>query len=214
MNRELADMRVNYAMKSLDIEDIDENPIKQFQNWFEEAKLSQIKEPNAMILSTVDINLQPDARTVLLKGIENNTFVFYTNYSSAKGNQLENSQLCALTFLWLELERQVRIKGTCCKVSQEITDSYFQSRPRESQIGAWSSPQSQKITSRKELEDIFATNVEKFKNTEVIPTPNFWGGYCVIPREIEFWQGRPNRLHDRLKYQRVGETWEIVRLAP
>ncbi|HMP28452.1 MAG TPA: pyridoxamine 5'-phosphate oxidase [Saprospiraceae bacterium] len=214
MNRELADMRVNYAMKALDIVDVDPNPIVQFQIWFDEAKQAQIKEPNAMILATVDADNAPDTRTVLLKGIENNGFVFYTNYHSTKGTQLKNNDQCALTFLWLDLERQIRIKGNCNKVEQAVTDAYFQSRPRDSQIGAWTSPQSKVISSRKELEDLFIANVEKFKDIAVIPTPNFWGGYCVIPKEIEFWQGRPNRLHDRLKYQRVGDSWEIVRLAP
>jgi pyridoxamine 5'-phosphate oxidase len=214
MNRALADMRVNYAMKALDVVEVDPNPLVQFENWFEEAKQAQIKEPNAMILATIDIDHCPDSRTVLLKGIENDGFVFYTNYHSTKGNQLDSNNYCSITFLWLDLERQVRIKGKCEKVDQKTTDAYFQSRPRESQIGAWTSPQSKIIPSRQALEDLFAANMEKFKNVEVIPTPNFWGGYCVIPKEIEFWQGRPNRLHDRLKYQLTEEGWDIVRLAP
>jgi pyridoxamine 5'-phosphate oxidase len=214
MNRNIAEMRVNYAMQSLDIVDVDPNPIIQFEKWFADAVAAEIKEPNAMLLSTVDHDLFPDSRIVLLKGVENAGFVFYTNYLSTKGIQLANNNQCSLTFLWLGLERQVRIKGVCEKVDQTTTDAYFQSRPRDSQIGAWTSPQSEIISSRKELEDLFAANVEKFKDLEVIPTPNFWGGYCVIPTEIEFWQGRPNRLHDRIRYISTENGWDLNRLAP
>lgn len=211
---ELANMRVNYALKSLDVKDVDTDPLIQFRNWFAEAVAGGVKEPNAMILSTVDENNGADARVILLKGVENGGFVFYTNYESNKGQQLLNNNQCAMTFLWLELERQVRIKGICSKVSQSTTEEYFQTRPRESQIGAWTSPQSKIVSSRTELEDKYAENFQKFKDKETIPTPNFWGGFCVIPKEIEFWQGRPGRLHDRIKYSLNGENWQIVRLAP
>jgi pyridoxamine 5'-phosphate oxidase len=214
MNRNITEMRVNYAMQSLDIIDVDPNPMIQFEKWFADAVAAEVKEPNAMLLSTVDRDHFPDGRIVLLKGVENNGFVFYSNYLSSKGIQLANNNHCSLTFLWLDLERQVRIKGVCEKVDQRSTDAYFQSRPRDSQIGAWTSPQSEIISSRKELEDLFAANVEKFKDLAVIPTPNFWGGYCVIPTEIEFWQGRPNRLHDRIRYIATENGWDLNRLAP
>jgi len=210
----IADMRVNYAMKSLDVADVDSNPLNQFTKWFTEAAKCGVKEPNAMILSTVDENNAADARVVLLKGVENGGFVFYTNYESNKGQQLAKNNQCALTFLWHELERQVRIRGICIKTEPSVTDSYFQSRPRESQIGAWTSPQSSKISSRTELENRYSENLEKFKDQKIIPTPDFWGGFCTMPYEIEFWQGRPGRLHDRVKYTLQGQFWEIVRLAP
>ena len=214
MTKDLAAMRVNYALKSLDVTDVETNPIEQFQKWFSEAVQSGVAEPNAMVVASVDENNTPDSRVLLLKGVENGAFVFYTNYGSKKARDFEKNNHCAITFLWLELERQVRIKGTLTKTDQKTTDAYFQSRPRESQIGAWTSPQSSIVASRKDLEDLYTENVEKFKNTEVIPTPNFWGGYCVMPKEIEFWQGRPGRLHDRIKYTLNGDQWEIVRLAP
>lgn len=212
--KELANMRVNYAMKSLDVTDVEPDPLIQFQKWFGEAVEAGVKEPNAMILSTVDENNGADARVMLLKGVERGGFVFYTNYESNKGQQLLLNKQCAITFLWLELERQVRIKGICNKVDQSITEQYFQTRPRESQLGAWTSPQSKIVSSRQELEDKYAENIQKFKEKETIPTPNFWGGFCVVPKEIEFWQGRPGRLHDRVKYILNSENWQIVRLAP
>ena len=210
----IADMRVNYALKSLDVAEVDADPLIQFQTWFGEAVQGGVKEPNAMILSTVDENNSADARVMLLKGVESGGFVFYTNYGSNKGRHLAGNNQCALTFLWLELERQVRIKGVCTKTESSVTDAYFQSRPRESQIGAWTSPQSSVVSSRTELENRYTQNIEKFKDQKIIPTPDFWGGFCVIPKEIEFWQGRPGRLHDRVKYSLKGDQWEIVRLAP
>jgi pyridoxamine 5'-phosphate oxidase len=214
MNPELADMRVNYAMKSLELTDVSSNPIVQFNTWFEEAKQSKVKEANAMILSTADDKGQPDARTVLLKDIKDDCFIFFTNYLSKKGEDITSNDKCALTFLWLDLERQVRIKGLCTKVSPDISENYFKSRPRESQLGAWSSPQSQIIKDRNELESKFDENIAKFEDFETLPLPDFWGGYQVQPFSLEFWQGRPNRMHDRLIYTLAAGEWKINRLAP
>jgi pyridoxamine 5'-phosphate oxidase len=214
MNRDLADMRVNYQLQSLDIEDVKSDPLDQFIIWFDQARNADLKEPNAMILSTVDQNNQPDARTVLLKDIIDGQFVFYSNYESKKGQDLTANEKCALTFLWLDLERQVRIKGNCTKLDKEISTKYFQSRPRESQLGAWSSPQSQQISNRNILESKYAELEQKFKNLVKLPIPEFWGGYIVDPFEIEFWQGRSSRLHDRIFYKKQGKGWEITRLAP
>lgn len=193
---------------------MDQSPITQFTRWFDEALKSQVPEPNAFTLSTVSEDGRPSGRILLLKGVENGKFVFYTNYQSAKGKELENNPACALTFFWPELERQVRIEGVASKADVASSEKYFQSRPRESQIGAWASPQSAVISDRKILDERVKELQKKFDGLEKLPKPNQWGGYEVEPNEIEFWQGRPNRLHDRLVFYKVDEKWQAHRLAP
>jgi pyridoxamine 5'-phosphate oxidase len=212
--KSIADIRKNYSKSSLDITSIDKNPLTQFARWFDEALKSDVDEPNAFTLSTVSEDGRPSGRIVLLKGIEKEKFIFYTNYQSAKGKELENNPACALTFFWPELERQVRVEGVANKIDTALSEKYFQSRPRESQIGAWASPQSAVISGR-EILDARANELQKkFDGVEKLPKPNQWGGYEVEPIEIEFWQGRPNRLHDRIVFYKVDEQWQAHRLAP
>ncbi|MEO1099438.1 MAG: pyridoxamine 5'-phosphate oxidase [Bacteroidota bacterium] len=188
--------------------------IEQFQLWFDEANKVEISEVNAMHLSTVNPNGMPSSRIILLKGIENNGFVFFTNYQSDKGKDLDANPAAALLFFWKELERQVRIQGHVEKISKDDSEQYFQSRPKGSQIGAWTSPQSTVIESRELLEEREKAIAEKYKDEEVLPKPEQWGGYILKPICIEFWQGRPNRLHDRILYSQVDGHWKINRLAP
>jgi pyridoxamine 5'-phosphate oxidase len=210
----LADIRKEYAKLSLDKSTVDADPLRQFEKWFQEAMDAGCAEPNAMHLATVNADGRPSSRIVLLKGLEAGKLQFFTNYQSRKGKELENNPACALTFFWPELERQVRIEGVTDRVSPEISDTYFQSRPRGSQIGAWSSPQSSLIQDRKILEQRASDLEKKFEGKNPLPRPNQWGGYEVNPFMIEFWQGRPSRLHDRIQYARVDNTWQIHRLAP
>jgi pyridoxamine 5'-phosphate oxidase len=211
----LADLRTEYAKASLDITDVFSDPIKQFEKWFNEAVTSQVPEPNAMNLATVNEHGRPASRIVLLKGIEDHRFfVFYTNYQSEKGRELEKNPACALTFFWPELERQVRIEGIADRVAANQSELYFQSRPRSSQIGAWSSPQSSIIESREILEERYREMEKKFDGKDSLPKPHQWGGFKVEPLLVEFWQGRPSRLHDRIRYTKVDGTWKTYRLAP
>lgn len=210
----ISEIRTDYTKATLDISSVAPNPIKQFESWFKEALASKALEPNAMNLATLSENGRPTSRIVLLKGIENSQFVFYTNYQSQKGRELELNPACALNFFWPELERQVRIEGVASRVSPEVSDHYFQSRPRGSQIGAWASPQSLLIKERSILEERVTMLEEKYKNHKVLPRPKQWGGYGVTPYEIEFWQGRSSRLHDRIVYTRIDDQWKINRLAP
>ena len=209
----IAALRENYTKGSLEVSDVADTPIKQFQAWFDEAVASQLLEPNALLLSTVSNEGKPSARIVLLKGLDHG-FKFYTNYLSRKGTELiENPNAC-ITFFWAELERQVRIGGTIEKVSAEESDEYFQSRPKGSQIGAWTSNQSMVIENREILEEREQHLIEKF-GAESIPRPPHWGGYRLVPNYIEFWQGRPSRLHDRIAYTLLeNENWKIERLSP
>lgn len=201
-------------MARLDISSVDPDPVKQFEKWFGEALTSEVIEANAMNLATVNEHGKPSARMVLLKGLENNRFLFYTNYQSDKGKELEKNPACALTFFWPELERQVRIEGIASRVDPSVSDTYFQSRPRQSQIGAWASPQSAMIESRAILEERFDEIAKKFEKQSTLPRPRQWGGFQVEPFEMEFWQGGPGRLHDRIQYVRDDNTWKIYRLAP
>ncbi len=214
MNFRISEIRREYKMASLDIKDVKPNPIEQFEIWFDEALKAEILEPNAMFLATVNTMGQPAGRVVLLKGIEEGGFVFYTNYQSRKGIEIAQNQAVALTFFWAELERQVRIEGKASFLSPEKSTEYFLSRPRSSQIGAWASPQSQVIENRAFLENLFAKYQKEFEN-QAIQRPTHWGGYLVMPHYIEFWQGRENRLHDRICYTlQPDKHWLIQRLAP
>ncbi|WP_309396140.1 pyridoxamine 5'-phosphate oxidase [Cerasicoccus maritimus] len=209
-----ADMRREYTQAGLSEENALADPIAQFRLWFEQALAAQLVEPNAMTLSTVDAYGAPDSRTVLLKAYDERGFVFFTNYHSAKAGQIEKNPRVSLQFPWLGLERQVKIRGAAEKISTKDSLKYFLSRPRGSQLGAWVSHQSTVISNRSILEMKLAEMKRKFGDGE-IPLPDFWGGYRVVPALIEFWQGRPSRLHDRLQYSQndVGE-WQIERLAP
>jgi pyridoxamine 5'-phosphate oxidase len=210
----IADIRKEYSKYSLDIDSISKNPVEQFNRWFEEALVAQVLEPNALTLSTVSENGFPSGRIVLLKAVENDKFQFFTNYQSQKGKELDSNPACALTFFWPELERQVRVDGIAARLDQAVSEKYFQSRPRESQIGAWASPQSAVISKREILEERVAELQKKFEGTEKLPKPNQWGGYEVEPVRIEFWQGRPSRLHDRIVFTKTDGVWQVNRLAP
>lgn len=210
----IADIRKEYTKASLDITSVNENPVLQFEKWFDEALQSNALEPSAMTLATISANGKPSARIVLLKGITHGRFYFYTNYQSQKGQELENNPACALTFFWPELERQVRISGIAERTTAQESDQYFQSRPRGSQVGAWASPQSVVIKDREILEQRVKGIEEKYKNDKALPRPKQWGGFAVLPFEIEFWQGRASRLHDRILYTSIDSKWTINRLAP
>lgn len=210
----IAAIRKEYSQGSLDISSVNKDPILQFGKWFDEALRSNALEPTAMTLATISETGKPSARIVLLKGVANGQFFFYTNYQSQKGRELDQNPACAVTFFWPELERQVRISGMAQRTSAEESDQYFQSRPRGSQIGAWASPQSVVIKDRAILEERVKDLEQKFGNDKVLPRPKQWGGYAIAPFEIEFWQGRPSRLHDRILYTLIDTKWQINRLAP
>lgn len=210
----ISEIRKEYTMASLELKSIHKNPIVQFEKWFKEAMQAEVLEPNAMTLSTVTEAGRPTARVVLLKGVEKNKFSFYTNYQSKKGKELEHNPACALTFFWPELERQVRIEGVSERLETAISEAYFQSRPRGSQVGAWASPQSSIIKDRELLEARVKEIEKRFEGKDVLPKPHQWGGYAVEPFEIEFWQGRASRLHDRIVYYKNEGEWVMHRLAP
>lgn len=209
----IADLRCDYRLKALLETEVDTNPILQFQSWFEQTLEAELPEPNAMTLATINGEGKPAARMVLLKGVDQEGFAFYTNYLSRKGQDLAQTPWAALVFWWAELERQVRIEGQVTKVSDQETDSYFYSRPRGSQLGAWASEQSQVIGERTILEQRLQTLEQQYQD-QPIPRPPHWGGYRLKPDLIEFWQGRPNRLHDRLCYRRYDHQWTLERLSP
>lgn len=213
-NKEIASLRLEYSQKTLDIKDTQEDPIEQFRKWLQEAVSAQIVEPNVMILATVNAMSQPSSRVVLLKGIKEDGLIFYTNYQGNKAQDMAQNPKVGLTFFWAELERQVQVQGVSEKLNAEESLAYFQSRPRGSQIGAWASPQSQVIDSRAILEDQVKSYEEKFKEQD-IPLPPHWGGYLVKITQMELWQGRTSRLHDRIVYRQSPEGhWERKRLAP
>jgi pyridoxamine 5'-phosphate oxidase len=209
----IASIRKEYRLQSLSESDADPHPLRQFDRWWEEALRSGIEEVNAMALSTVTEQGMPSSRIVLLKGCDERGFVFFTNYASRKGLELESNPHASLLFFWKELERQVRIEGRCSKVSPEESDAYYASRPEGSRIGAWASPQSQRIESREWLENSFHEMEQRLEGT--VLRPDNWGGYRLIPTDMEFWQGRPNRLHDRVRYRQTESGgWDRYRLAP
>ena len=208
----LRDIRKQYLFSKLDEQNILANPFDQFELWLQQAIESDQLEPTAMVLSSVDENLQPHSRVVLLKEFKHDSFVFYTNYEGHKAQQMAQNSRVSLVFFWPSLERQVRVEGKVEKISEVISTSYFKSRPLDSQLGAWASPQSQLIRSADFLEQQFQYYQQKFGKD--IPKPPHWGGYAVQPTSIEFWQGRANRLHDRLLFSKEGNDWKISRLAP
>ncbi len=215
MSKSIADIRKDYSLLSLDENEVSSNPFDQFTKWWDEAIIAEIDEVNAMALATAGIDAKPTARIVLLKGYTNEGFIFFTNYNSAKGQEIATNHHVALLFFWKELERQIRIEGAIEKISSEDSDTYFNSRPGGSKIGAWASPQSQVIPNRSLLEKNIEDLTEKYPDENLVPRPDNWGGYIVKPNLIEFWQGRSSRLHDRLQYSLIenGE-WKRERLAP
>ncbi len=212
-DQQLFNIRINYSKARLSKADVKDNPLEQFRLWFDEALTSKVREVNAMTLSTVNTKGKASSRIVLLKKVDDYGFQFFTNYLSAKGRELDKNPHCSLVFFWPELERQVRVQGEAVKVNDADSDNYFLSRPRDSRIGAWASPQSEEISNRQELENKALEAARRFKDKE-ISRPPFWGGYRVNPEMVEFWQGRPGRLHDRIQYRKTQDKWKIVRLAP
>jgi pyridoxamine 5'-phosphate oxidase len=209
----LRDRRVQYETAGLDLADLAATPIQQWHRWYDDAVEAGVAEPNAMTVSSNDAEGQPDARVVLAREVNDEGIVFYTNYESAKGIQLAGAPFVSAVFAWLDLHRQVRVRGEIEVVSSEESDAYFASRPRESQIGAWASAQSQVITGREELEAAVVEMTQRFMGGDV-PRPPHWGGLRIVPSTVEFWQGRPSRLHDRFRYAWAGTQWSISRLAP
>ncbi|HKK46060.1 MAG TPA: pyridoxamine 5'-phosphate oxidase [Balneolaceae bacterium] len=212
-DRKVAGIRRDYAREELTESAVKADPIDQFKSWFEQALSADMLDPNAMTLSTATSDGIPSSRIVLLKGVDEQGFRFYSNYLSRKGKELQENPHAALCFYWPPLERQVRIEGAVRKLSREESETYFQQRPRMSQIGAWASKQSSEVDSREELEKNVEEIKQKFANDEV-PLPDFWGGYIVEPSRIEFWQGRTGRMHDRICYERNKGGWKISRLSP
>jgi pyridoxamine 5'-phosphate oxidase len=209
----LRDRRVQYETAGLDLADLAATPIQQWHRWYDDAVEAGVAEPNAMTVSSNDAEGQPDARVVLAREVNDEGIVFYTNYESAKGVQLAGAPFASAVFAWLDLHRQVRVRGEIEVVSSEESDAYFASRPRESQIGAWASAQSQVIAGREELEAAVVEMTQRFMGGDV-PRPPHWGGLRIVPSTVEFWQGRPSRLHDRFRYAWAGTQWSISRLAP
>lgn len=214
MNKHIADIRKDYQLQNLLETDVAINPFEQFNHWWDDAIKSELEEVNAMTLATASATGMPSARIVLLKSVTTDGFVFFTNYNSYKGKELEENPFGCLVFFWKELERQIRITGTIEKVSAAESDDYFYSRPVGSRIGAWASPQSCVIPSRETIETNIVKYEQQFADTEITRPPH-WGGYIVNPTVIEFWQGRPNRLHDHIQYTKQQDaSWKILRLAP
>ncbi len=209
----LAALRREYGDAGLDCPDLAADPVSMFRGWLADTVAAGVHEPNAMVVTSVSAQGRPSARMVLLKAVDERGFVFYTNYDSRKGHELDAEPACALLFPWHELQRQVRVEGRAERVSGEESEAYFASRPRGSQLGAWASPQSATVGSRDELERLYDEAEERFAGSDV-PLPPQWGGFRVVPEVVEFWQGRKGRMHDRLVYRMVGEGWETERLAP
>ena len=211
----LRDRRIQYETAGLNFDDLDESPVQQWHAWYVEAAEAELPEPNAMAVSTIDAEGMPDSRIVLVRGLDDDGLTFFGNYNSAKGQQLDANPVASAVFPWIGLHRQVRLRGTVEMLPQHESDAYFASRPRDSQLGAWASPQSEVINGRDILNERHAEFAEKFAGVEVLRPPH-WGGWLLVPEVFEFWQGRPNRLHDRFRYRRddVTQDWVIERLAP
>ena len=211
----LRDRRIQYETAGLNFDDLDESPVQQWHAWYVEAAEAELPEPNAMAVSTIDAEGMPDSRIVLVRGLDDDGLTFFGNYNSAKGQQLDANPVASAVFPWIGLHRQVRVRGTVDMLPRHESDAYFASRPRDSQLGAWASPQSEVINGRDILNERHAEFAEKFAGVEVLRPPH-WGGWLLVPEVFEFWQGRPNRLHDRFRYRRddVTQDWVIERLAP
>ncbi len=211
---DLASRRADYESAGLDVGDVDRNPMVQWQQWYDQASSAGCVEPNAFVLSTIDASGAPQSRYLLARGADERGFAFFTNYESAKSAQLVAEPRAAMLFTWLQLHRQTRVVGVVERLPDVESDAYFASRPRSSQIGAWSSPQSQVLADRASLEDRVAQFEQTFATVDEIPRPAYWGGWLLRPVMLEFWQGRPSRLHDRVRYRLADDEWVIERLAP
>lgn len=209
----IQNLRVDYSGKKINIHTINNNPINEFKIWFKSAQENNILEPNAMTLSTFSDTSGINSRTVLLKGVEEKGFIFYTNYNSRKGVDINNNNNVSLVFLWKEIEKQIIVKGKASKISKKESKKYFESRPRKSKIAAWASKQSSEIKDEKELNSRFLEYEKKFLDDK-IPLPDFWGGYIIVPNSIEFWIGRKSRMHDRIIYSKNNDDWIIKKLYP
>jgi pyridoxamine 5'-phosphate oxidase len=214
----LAALRREYGDHGLDVPDLEPDPITMFRRWMDDTVASGLHEPNAMVVSTVSAQGRPSSRMVLLKGVDERGFVFFTNYESRKGDDIAANPHVALLFPWHDLQRQVRVEGTAARVSTEESEAYFGSRPRESQLGAWASPQSRVVASRSALDERYGGVLAQFAELDHVPVPPHWGGFRVSPEVVEFWQGRKGRMHDRLRYRRREDDphapWAVDRLAP
>lgn len=210
---ELADLRKDYSLAGLVEKDLARDPFRQFEKWFQEAQAAKIAEPNAMVLATATKDGRPSTRTVLLKNVDGRGFVFYSNYESRKGRELEANPRASLLFPWIAMERQVIVEGSVTKVAREESEAYFHSRPRASQLAAWVSAQSTIISGRRILEDSLKALEQKYAGQDV-PLPPHWGGWRLMPETVEFWQGRRSRLHDRLRFRREKDGWIVERLSP
>lgn len=214
---DLTSLREEYGRGGLDLPDLAADPVTMFERWFEQAAAAGVHEPNAMVLATATPTGVPSSRMVLLKGVGEDGFVFFSNHASRKGGELAANPRCALLFPWHPLERQVRVEGTAVRLDAERVETYFHSRPRGAQLGAWASAQSRPVDSRAALAASYASVQERFGAEDgdgEVPVPPDWGGYRVVPDAVEFWQGRPGRMHDRLVYRRDGDAWTTERLAP